>query len=53
MLIAFDLLLVVVIGLLLYSASAGDAQLPPDAFDVLQVALVVSPLLAGAVALPA
>lgn len=52
-LIAFDLLLVVVIGLLLYSASAREPRLPPDAFDVLQVVLVVSALLADAVALSA
>jgi hypothetical protein len=50
-LIAFDLLLVVVIGLLLYSASARDPRSPPGAFDVLQVVLVVSALLADAVAL--
>jgi hypothetical protein len=50
-LIAFDLLLVVVIALLLYSASARDPRSPADAFDVLQVALVVSALLADAVAL--
>jgi hypothetical protein len=52
-LIAFDLLLVVVIALLLYSSSARDPRLPPDAFDVVQVALVVSALLADAVALSA
>ena len=50
-LIAFDLLLVVVIGLLLYSASARDPQSPPNSFDVVQVVLVVSALLADAVAL--
>lgn len=50
-LIAFDLLLVVVIGLLLYSASARDPQAPPDAFDAMQVLLVASTLLADAVAL--
>ena len=50
-LIAFDLLLVVVLGLLLYSVSARDPQSPPGAFDVLQVVLVVSALLADAVAL--
>jgi hypothetical protein len=50
-LIAFDLLLVVVLGLLLYSASARDPQSPPGAFDVVQVVLVVSALLADAVAL--
>ena len=50
-LIAFDLLLVVVLGLLLYSVSARDPQAPPNLFDVLQVVLVVSALLADAVAL--
>jgi hypothetical protein len=50
-LIAFDLLLVVVLGLLLYSVSARDLLLPPNAFDGVQVALVVSALLADAVAL--
>jgi hypothetical protein len=50
-LIAFDLLLVVVIGLLLYSASARDPHSPPNTFDVVQVVLVVSALLADAVAL--
>ena len=50
-LIAFDLLLVVVLGLLLYSVSARDPLLPPNAFDGVQVALVVSALLADAVAL--
>jgi hypothetical protein len=50
-LIAFDLLLVVVLGLLLYSVSARDPQSPPGVFDVLQVVLVVSALLADAVAL--
>jgi hypothetical protein len=50
-LIAFDLLLAVVIGLLLYSASARDPQSPPNTFDVVQVVLVVSALLADAVAL--
>ncbi|MGE3512759.1 MAG: hypothetical protein AB7N65_28180, partial [Vicinamibacterales bacterium] len=50
-LIAFDLLLVVVIGLLLYSASARDSRSAPDAFDALQVTLVVSALLVDAVAL--
>lgn len=50
-LIAFDLLLVVVLGLLLYSVSARDPQARPGAFDVAQVVLVVSALLADAVAL--
>jgi hypothetical protein len=51
MLIAFDLLLVVVLGLLLYSVSARDPRSPPGAFDVLQVVLVGSALLVDAVAL--
>jgi hypothetical protein len=50
-LIAFDLLLVLVLALLLYSVSARDPQSAPDLFDVLQVVLVVSALLADAVAL--
>ena len=50
-LIAFDLLLVVVLGLLLYSVSARDPRAPPGAFDVLQVLLVVGALLADGVAL--
>lgn len=50
-LIAFDLLLVVVLGLLLYSMSARDPQSPPGVFDVLQVVLLVSALLADAVVL--
>jgi hypothetical protein len=53
MLIAFDLLLVVVLGLLLYSISARDPRSPPGAFDVVQVVLVISALLADAVALSA
>lgn len=50
-LIVFDLLLAVVLALLLYSASARDPQQPGGPFDVLQVVLVVSALLADAVAL--
>jgi hypothetical protein len=50
-LIAFDLLLIVVLGLLLYSVSARDHQSPPNAFDALQVALLISALLADAAAL--
>jgi len=50
-LIAFDLLLAVVLGLLLYSVSARDPQASPGFFDVLQVVLVVSALLADAIAL--
>jgi hypothetical protein len=51
MLIAFDMLLVVVLGLLLYAISAREPGSPPGAFDVMQVVLVVSALLADAVAL--
>ncbi|GHJ49294.1 hypothetical protein Cs7R123_66360 [Catellatospora sp. TT07R-123] len=43
-LILFDVLLVVVLGLLLYSISARDAANPPGLFDKLQLALVVSAL---------
>jgi hypothetical protein len=50
-LIGFDLLLAMVLGLLLYSVSARDPHAPPGAFDVVQVVLVVSALLADAVAL--
>jgi len=51
LLIAFDLLLVVVLGLLLYSISARDPLSPPDIFDVVQVVLVISALAADAIAL--
>jgi hypothetical protein len=50
-LIVFDLLLVVVLGLLLYSLSARDPRAPAGPFDVLQVVLVLSALVADAVAL--
>ncbi len=50
-LIVFDLLLVVVLGLLLYSISARDPRSPPGPFDVIQVVLVLSALLADTVAL--
>jgi hypothetical protein len=43
-LILFDSLLVVVLGLLLYSLSARDPLAPPALFDKLQLALVVSAL---------
>jgi hypothetical protein len=43
-LILFDLLLVVVLGLLLYSLSARDPLAPPGLFDKLQLALVLSAL---------
>jgi hypothetical protein len=53
MLIGFDLLLVVVLGLLLYSISARDPQAPPGAFDVVQIVLVIAALIADAFALGA
>ena len=52
-LIGFDLLLVVVLGLLLYSISARDPQAPPNGFDKLQLLLVVCALIVDAVALAA
>jgi len=52
-LIGFDLLLVLVVGLVLYSASARDPQAPPDFFDGLQLVLVVSALVVDGVALAA
>ncbi|MEI7037173.1 permease prefix domain 1-containing protein [Fulvimonas yonginensis] len=52
-LIGFDLLLVVVVCLLLYSISARDRHAAPGFFDVMRIVLVVSALLADAVALSA
>jgi hypothetical protein len=43
-LILFNLLLVVVLGLLLYSTSARDPLAPPGLFDKLQFVLVISAL---------
>ncbi len=53
MLIAFDLLLVVVLALLLYSISARDPANPPALFDIIAVVLVLSALLVDLVALGA
>ena len=50
-LIGFDLLLVVVLGLLLYSISARDPQAPPGRFDRLQLLLVAGALIVDALAL--
>ena len=50
-LIGFDLLLVLVLGLLLYSISARDREAPPGPFDWLQLVLVLSALLVDALAL--
>jgi hypothetical protein len=52
-LIGFDLLLAVVVGLVLYAASARDAHAPPDFFDGLQLLLVASALVVDALALAA
>ena len=52
-LIGFDLLLVLVVGLVLYAASARPPEAPPDFFDRLQLLLVVSALVVDAVALAA
>ena len=52
-LIAFDLLLVLVLGLLLYGISARDPQGRPNAFDALQLLLVVAALGIDVVALAA
>jgi hypothetical protein len=50
-LIAFDLLLVVVVGLHLYALSARDPHEEPGLFDKLQLMLVVCALLVDAIAL--
>jgi hypothetical protein len=52
-LISFDLLLVVVVGLVLYAVSARDPQSPPGLFDRMQLLLVVSALLVDVLALAA
>jgi hypothetical protein len=52
-LIAFDLLLVLVVGLVLYSASARNPDAPPNLFDGLQLLLIVSALVVDIVALAA
>jgi uncharacterized protein DUF4153 len=52
-LILFDLLLAVVVGLVLFSASARDPEAPPNLFDGLQLLLIVSALVVDAVALAA
>ena len=50
-LIGFDLLLVLVVGLILYAMSARDPQKAPGLFDVLQLMLVVCALLVDVLAL--
>jgi hypothetical protein len=53
LLIGFDLLLVVVVGLVLYAASAREPAAPPGLFDGLQLLLVVSALIVDVLALGA
>lgn len=52
-LIGFDLLLALVVGLVLYAASARDPMAPADFFDRLQLILVISALVVDAAALAA
>jgi hypothetical protein len=52
-LIAFDLLLVLVVGLVLYAISARDPQAPPGLFDWMQLALIVTAVAVDAIALAA
>lgn len=51
LLMAFDMLLIIVLCLLLYSISARDPSTASGPFDIVQVVLVISALLADAVAL--
>jgi hypothetical protein len=50
-LIGFDLLLVLVVGLLLYAISARDPEAEPGFFDALQLVLVICALLVDGMAL--
>jgi hypothetical protein len=52
-LILFDLLLVVVLGLMLYTLSARDPLAPPSLFDALSLGLIVSALIVDALVLGA
>jgi hypothetical protein len=52
-LIGFDLLLAVVVGLVLYAVSARDPEAPAGAFDALQLLLVLAALVVDGVALAA
>lgn len=53
LLIIFDLVLLVVLGLLLYALSARDADAPPSWFDRLQLVMVVAALLVDVLVLVA
>ena len=52
-LISFDLLLALVVGLVLFSASARDPEAPPNVFDRLQLLLIATALVVDALALAA
>lgn len=52
-LIAFDMILALVVGMLLYAISARDPRSAPGVFDVVQVVLVIAALLVDAIALTA
>lgn len=53
LLILFDVLLIVVLGLLLYALSARDALAPPSWFDRMQLLMVVAALVVDAMVLVA
>ncbi len=50
-LIGFDLMLVLIVGMLVYTVSARDPVARPNAFDALQLTLILSALLVDAVVL--
>lgn len=50
-LIGFDLLLVLVLGLVLYAISARDPEEPPGRFDILQLLLITLALVVDGIAL--
>ncbi len=52
-LISFDLLLALVVGLVLYAASARELEAPPGFFDALQLLLIASALMVDGIALAA
>lgn len=51
MLIAFDMLLVLVLGLFLYSISARNPESSPGIFDWIQIVMIVSAFIADSIAL--
>ena len=53
MLIGFDIMLALVLGMLLFSVSARDTQARPGVFDALQLLLVVAAIAADLIALSA